>query len=152
MKERKIFELFFDGVSEGNPGRAGGEGVVMCLEGKIDLEYYWNIGRDSNSMAEAYGLWQGLKQLKNKGVGEFMVLGDSRIIFQAMNGESYFRNLRLVRLINRIKSISKSFSQINFFHILCELNALADSATNKSMTRGRNELYVNQLLSTNVPP
>ena len=85
-------------------------------------------------------------------MGEIMVFGDSRLIIQAMNGESYFRNLRLVRLINRIESISKSFSQINFFHILCELNALADSATNKSMTRGRNELYVNHLLSTNVPP
>jgi len=28
----------------------------MCPEGKIDLEYYWNIGQDSNNMAEAYGL------------------------------------------------------------------------------------------------
>ena len=120
MKEMKIFKLFFDGVSKGNPGRAGGGGVVIYPEGKIDLEYYWNIGRDSNSMAEAYGLWQGLKQLKDKGVGEAMVLGDSRIIIQAMNGESYFRNLRLVRLSNRIKSISKSFRQIKFFHILPE--------------------------------
>ena len=99
----------------------------MCPEGKIDLEYYWNILQDS----------------KGEGVGEIMVFGDSRLIIQEMNGKSYLSNLRLVRLINRIKSISKSFSQINFFHILCELNALADSATNKSMTRGRNELYVN---------
>ena len=66
LKERKIFKLFFDGVSKGNLGRVGGGGVIMCSEGKIDLEYYWNIGRDSNSMAEAYGLWQGLKQLKKK--------------------------------------------------------------------------------------
>jgi len=56
LKERKIFKLFFDWVSKGNRGRAGGEGVVMCPEGKIDLEYYWNIGQDSNNMAEAYGL------------------------------------------------------------------------------------------------
>ena len=81
-----------------------------------------------------------------------MVLGDSQIIIQAMNGESYFRNLRLVRQINRIKSRSKSFRQIEFFHILHELNALADHAANKSMTAGRNVLYVNQFLSTNIPP
>ena len=69
-----------------------------------------------------------------------------------MNGEICFRNLRLVRLINRIKSISKSFRQIDFFHILHELNALVDHAANKSMTAYRNELYVNQLLSTDIPP
>ena len=77
LKERKIFKLFFDGASKGNPGRAGGGGVVIFPEGKNDTEYYWNIGQDSNNMAEAYGLWKGLKQLKVKGVGEVMVFGDS---------------------------------------------------------------------------
>ena len=100
MKERKIFKLFFDGASKGNPGRAGGGGVVICLEGKNDIEYYWNIGQDSNNMVEAYGLWQGLKQLKEKGVDEVMVFGDSRLIIQAMNGQNHCKNVRLVRLIN----------------------------------------------------
>ena len=38
-------------------------------------------------MDVAYGLWQGLKQLKDKGVDEVMVFGDSRIIIQATNGQ-----------------------------------------------------------------
>ena len=112
LKERKIFKLFFDGASKGNPRRARGGGAVICPEGKNDIEYYWNIGQDSNNMAKAYGLWQGLKQLKDKGVGEVMVFGDSRLIIQAMNGSNHYRNLRLVRLIKRIKSISKLFRQI----------------------------------------
>ena len=37
-------------------------------------------------MAEAYGLWQGHKQLQNKGVDEVMVFGDSKLIIQALNG------------------------------------------------------------------
>ena len=81
---------------------------------ETETEYYWNIGQDSNNMAEAYGLWQGLKQLKDKGVGEVIVFGDSRLIIQAMNGASHFRNLRLDRLIKRIKFISKSFRHIFF--------------------------------------
>ena len=56
MKERKIFKLFFDGSSKGNSGAAGEGEVVICCEGNIETEYYWNIGNDTNNMAEAYGL------------------------------------------------------------------------------------------------
>ena len=40
MKERKIFKLFFDGASKGNPGAAGGGGVIICPEGNIETKYY----------------------------------------------------------------------------------------------------------------
>ena len=69
MKERKMFKLFFDDASKGNPRKAGGGGVIICPEGNIEVEYYWNIGFDSNNMAEVYGLWQGIKQLKEKRSG-----------------------------------------------------------------------------------
>ena len=68
MKERKMFKLFFDGASKRNPGMAGGGGVIICPEGNIEVEYFWNIGFDSNNMAGFYGPWQGIKQLKEKGV------------------------------------------------------------------------------------
>ena len=103
-------------------------------------------------MAEAYGLLQGLKQLKDKGVDEVMIFGDSRLIIQAMNGASQCRNIRLDMLLKRIKSISKLFRQIVFFHILCELNGMADHVANKSMALGNNELLVNQHLSLVFPP
>ena len=61
LRERKIFKLFSDGASKGNPGRAGGGGVVINPKGKVEIEYSWNIGYDFNNMAETYGLWQGLK-------------------------------------------------------------------------------------------
>ena len=61
LRERNIFKLFFDGASKGNLGRMGGGGVIFDPGGNVELKYYWNIGYDSNNMAEAYGLWQGLK-------------------------------------------------------------------------------------------
>ena len=63
-------------------------------------------------MAEAYGLWQGLKQLKDKEVDESMVFGDSQLIIQSMNGAIQSINLMLDRMLKRIKSISKMFQQI----------------------------------------
>ena len=102
-------------------------------------------------MAKAYGLWKGLKQLEDKGVDEAIVFGDSRLIIQAMNGASQCQNLRLARLLKRISSISKTFRRLDFFHILHELNDMADQAANKSMVLGRNELSVNLHLCLVLP-
>ena len=42
LKERKIFKLFFDGASKGNPRKAGGGGVIINPDGKVEVEYCWN--------------------------------------------------------------------------------------------------------------
>ena len=80
LKERKMFKLFFDGASKGNPRMVGGGRIIICPEGKIEVEYFWNIGIESNNMAKVYELWQGVKQLKEKGVEEATVYGDSLLI------------------------------------------------------------------------
>ena len=103
-------------------------------------------------MAEAYGLLQGLKQLQKKGVKEFMVFGDSRLIIQAMNGGKKGKNERTASMIKRIHSKIKMFRKIHFFHILRELNVLADLATNKSTVVGLNELVINSVVKIEIPP
>ena len=103
-------------------------------------------------MAEAYGLWQGLNQLKVIGAEEVMVFGDSRIIIQELNGGSRSKNERIVRLIKRIRSKANTFRKIQFFHVLRNLNGLADSAANKSIAIGLNELNVNSVVSIDIPP
>ena len=40
MKERKLFKLFFDGASKGNPAVAGGGGFIICPEGNIKTKFY----------------------------------------------------------------------------------------------------------------
>ena len=103
-------------------------------------------------MAEADGLWQGLKQLLVKGVDEVMVFRDSRVIIQAMNGGRRCDNVRTTRLIRRIRSKAKLFRKVYFFHILRGLNALADIAANKSVAAGLNELIVNSVVRSEIPP
>ena len=116
------------------------------------MEYSWNIGYETNNIAEAYGLWQGLKQLLVTKVEEVLVFGDSRIIIQAMNGGRNTDNNRIAGLIRRIRSISKLFRNIRFYHILRDLNALADKAANKAIGVAPNELLVNSISQSDIPP
>ena len=152
LKEKKSFKLFFDGASKGNPGKAGGGGVIIDPDGKIEIDFSWNIGIDSNNMAEVYGLWQGLKQLQGKGVEEVLVFGDSRVIIQALNGGRRDKNGRIARMINRIRSKAKIFKKIKFYHILRGLNVLADQAANTSIAAGLHDLIVNSVSSIDIPP
>ena len=83
---------------------------------------------------------------------EAIVFGDSRLIIQVLNGASQSRNMRLDRMVRRIKSLTKNFQKLEFFHILRELNDLADQAANKAMGLSKNELSINLLLSSAIPP
>ena len=69
-----------------------------------------------------------------------------------MNGGRKGKNERTVRLIKRIISKAKMFRKVKFFHILRELNVLADLAANKSIAVGLNELIVNSDVSIEIPP
>ena len=143
MKERKLFKLFFDGVSKGNLGVARGGGIIISLEGNNEYEHYWNIGIDTNNMAEAYGLWKGIKKLESLVVEEPIVIGDSRLIIQAMDGTSHGKSLILTKLIKIIQTISRTFRHLEFAHILRELNTKADQAANKAINLQTNDLYAN---------
>ena len=152
LKERKIFKLFFYGASKGSPGKARGGGVIINPDGEVEVEYSWNIGYETNNMAKAYGLWQGLKQLLVKKVDEVMVFGDSRIIIQAMNGDRKDDNIKIDRLNRRIRSITKLFRNVCFYHILRGLNGLADKAANKAIDVELNGLMVNSVVTSDIPP
>ena len=50
--------------------------------------------------------------MQKEGVDEVMVIGDSRLIIQALNGGRRGKNERSERLINRIRSMAKRFRKI----------------------------------------
>ena len=152
LKERKLFKLFFDGASKGNPGEAGGRGVVLNPTGKVEIEYSWNIGHETNNMAEAYGLWQGLKQVQKVGAEEVVVIGDSRIIIQAMRGGRRGKNERMERLLKRIRDTVNRFRKIKFYHVLKELNKKADKAANNFINLECFEIKVNSMIKLEIPP
>jgi hypothetical protein len=77
-KEREnCYILSFDGASKGNPGQAGGGGLIEKPNAGILLRYAIGLGTASNNHVEAMALWQGLCHAQNIGIRDLIIIGDS---------------------------------------------------------------------------
>ena len=124
--------LFFDGAAKGNPGKAGAGGVVVSPIGEKIHSFAWGLGFSSSVQAEALALYQGLKILKDLNISEANVIGDSQIIINAMVSKSPASDLKLARLISRIKGMENDFQKLNYYHVLRTHNKQADIEANKA--------------------
>jgi ribonuclease HI len=50
----------------------------------LERVFSWGLGEDTNNMAEALSLWQGLIQARELGINEISVIGDSQLLIQAL--------------------------------------------------------------------
>ena len=96
----------------------------------METSFAWGLGSETNNMVEALALWQGLRISKNQGMTELTILGDSRIIIQAVTKNSIPNQMHLKNLIQKIKLLSLSFSKTRFYHVLRKNNKEADQAAN----------------------
>ena len=63
-RRRKAYTLSFDGASKGNPGQAGGGGIIENPLEATTIKFALGLGIESNNREEALALWQGLIQAK----------------------------------------------------------------------------------------
>ena len=117
-----------------------GGGVIFTPEGQKEIIFSSELGMETNNIAEALALWQGLLIAKNQGIIELIALGDSRIIIQAMTENSLPNQMHLKQLIQKIKLLSLSFFKIEFYHVLRKNNKEANRAANSSSSLSFGEL------------
>eukprot|EP00253_Pinus_taeda_P012315 PITA_12315 len=132
--------LFFDGASKGNPGVAGSGGVLLSPGGSPELRFHWVLGIETNNRAEALALWQGLTQAIKRNILSLAVFGDSRLIIQAMLRPKNSHQIQLASIIKKIRLLLPKFTKISFFHILRNLNSLADNEANLGVLCSRRSL------------
>ena len=131
-EELTCHSLFFDGAAKGNPGNIGAGGVIKNMEGQVEHRYAWGLGQDTNTQAEAMALLQGLKVLQKVGIKEAMVFGDSQTVIKMLVENSKPKDLRLTRILMRIRKISSSFQSLSFSHVLRNNNKEADEEANRA--------------------
>jgi ribonuclease HI len=107
LEEWKItknnYILSFGGASKGNLGAAGGEGISVSPTELINISFTWGLGIETSNRAEALALWKGISQAITHNVWNLVILGDSRLIIQALILRTKFRNEKLQHILDKIQ-------------------------------------------------
>jgi ribonuclease HI len=146
----KEWSLFFDGASKGNPGQAGGGGVILDPSGKIHKEYAWGLGHASNNHAEFLALWQGLNQAIKSGIQAIRIFGDSMQVVEALNTKKPPKDSTLAQVYKKSILLLLQFKEYHVNHVLRSLNGLADSQANRGSLMRKGLLKTNE--NTSLQP
>ena len=77
-----------------------GGGVLFEPDEVHESLYSWGLEEDTNNIVEYLSLWKGLFQFHAHGISEIIVIGDSRLIIQAMVTKSLPTQMKLWQIIN----------------------------------------------------
>jgi ribonuclease HI len=147
-RERECYILSFDGASKGNPGQAGGGGIIEKPNAEVMVRYAFGLGIASNNHAEAMALWQGLCHSQSNGIRNLVIIGDSRLLIRAIALSKETQSAKLNNLLARIRLLLRGFDSFQVFHVLRELNQAADEEANRGAALAQGQMVVNDQHST----
>ena len=144
--------LFFDGALKGNPVQAGGGGIILDPSGKLHLSYAWGLGHASNNQAEFFALWQGLNQARKLNIQKIIKFGNSRLIIKALHTKKGPTDINLGQTYRKVLLLLTHFSTHKAYHVLRNLNNLADAEANRGTSLTKSQLIINAEISNHLIP
>ncbi|KAH0726142.1 hypothetical protein KY284_002007 [Solanum tuberosum] len=122
------YKLNTDGYSKGNPGKAGGGGILRNERGHLIMAYAEYFGECSNNMSEAKAILFGIEWCLDKGFTNILVESDSMLIINMINGKAK-TPWQIKHIIEDIHSL-KVQGTFSFQHCYREVNMIADYLAN----------------------
>ena len=119
-------KLNTDGASLGNPGKAGGGGVIRDCEGRWMRGFARSIGFTTSIMAEFWALRDGLLLAGQIGVQNLVIELDAKVVvelFQSMSSSNAFYS----SLLADCRSLLGRFQHYKVQHAFREVNRVADA-------------------------
>ena len=134
--ERKAiasYQANVDGGSRGNPGPAAYGVVVRDPRGEIVARLKKYIGKNTNNVAEYFGLIAALDYAQNHGIRALRVESDSELMVKQMRGQYNVKSAELKPLFERAKKMSQAFESFRISHVYREQNKEADALVNQAL-------------------
>ncbi|HEX6976890.1 MAG TPA: ribonuclease HI family protein [Patescibacteria group bacterium] len=129
--------IYCDGGSRGNPGKAASAFVVKNEEGEVLHEEGRFIGSTTNNVAEYTAVLMALTWLKENEkfkdtFPEFFL--DSELVVKQLRGEYKIKNKNLMEFVFKIKELEKEVGKkVSYKNIPRSQNSLADLLVNKTL-------------------
>lgn len=129
----KVWRMYVDGASRGNPGTAGAGIYLTCNKELVAKRGYY-LGKKTNNEAEYLALLIGIFMAKKRmQVGEILhVFSDSLLLVKQMNGEYRVKKAELQVLHELVKKHAEQFT-VSFEHVYRENNIDADALANSGI-------------------
>ena len=108
------------------------------------------MGKKTNNAAEILAIWQGLNQARRLSIKKLIIMGDSRIIIQALNLNKAPNSMELAHYYRKFISQMNAFEEVKFFHVLRNLNQNADHEANLGVSLSKGVLCLN-VVNNHVP-
>ena len=118
-------KLNTDGASLGNPGKAGGGGLIRNSQGNWIKGFFRSIGFTTSVMAELWALRDGLYLAIQLGINFLEVELDAKVIVKMLNNIDY-SNKKYSPLLHDCRSFLLRFMQARVVHVFREVNICAD--------------------------
>jgi ribonuclease HI len=128
-----VHVAYIDGASRGNPGPASYAVVLRDASGKVVLELAKNIGRETNNVAEYYGLLAALDAAAAHGVTALRIRSDSELLVRQMQGRYKVKSVDLKPLHERAMKVARQFAYFVIEHVPREMNRDADGLANVAL-------------------
>jgi ribonuclease HI len=128
-----VYIANIDGASRGNPGPAAYAVVLRDPNGAIVLELAKQFGRDTNNVAEYYGLLAALDYASTHGIAALRIRSDSELLVKQMQGLYKVKSEDLRPLYERASKLSRQLSYFAIEHVRRELNRDADALANLAL-------------------
>ncbi|POM67537.1 LOW QUALITY PROTEIN: Hypothetical protein PHPALM_16447, partial [Phytophthora palmivora] len=87
--------------------------------------------------AEYFGLLRGLAMARDRGIQDLVVVGDSRIVIQQVQGLINCNQPNLQRRLAECEVLKKRFNSVRLVHVKREFNQAADYLTSKTLALGK---------------
>jgi ribonuclease HI len=121
----------FDGASQ-QGGALCGAGGKIALNPHTSIRWTLNGGQGTNTKAELIAAWTSLA-LASRHTDTLLLLGDSKLTIDWLNGLADFHVAALNCWKDRTKDATLLFSKFTFQHIFREENSEADFLSKKAL-------------------
>ncbi|KAE9345433.1 hypothetical protein PR003_g7955 [Phytophthora rubi] len=126
--------LSFDGAAKTSTRKGSCGCVLWKLQGWSDMEAQGFILEDVTvNDAEYNGLLKGLQMAREKDITELVVVGDSRIVIQQVQGLINCHQPNLQRKLAECEAMKEHFTSLRLVHVKRDVNQAADYITSKTL-------------------